>query len=167
MLLIGCATSLPYYEHDPEFPQGSTLYLNEALTVTANSAGAPIRGGSIGSRYQYEANCRLEVRTLRADPYMIEPDIFEVLGVSRDRDPLTGPLYPTYGSGYSIFGGAYSLFGEEPGLIYFNTYIYLKSDLQPDVLRVKCTQLRQSDVDPWYMTGPEIRAVLGDVMTVE
>lgn len=165
--LAGCATSLPYYEDDPDFPQGSALYLNEALTVPANSVGAPIRGGRMGSRFQYEPNCRLEVRTLRADFYVVEPDIFEVLGVGRDRDPLTGPLYPTYGGGYSLFGGTHSLFGEESSRVYFNTYIYLQSNLQPDVFRVKCTQLRQAEVGPWYLTGPEIRAVFGDVMTVE
>lgn len=136
------------------------LHLNEPVTVPANSAGAPIRGGSIGSRYRYEADCRLEILTLSGNPQLIEPDSFEVLGVSRDRDPLTGPAYPTFGSSFSIFG-------EGPSLIYFSSYIYLRSDLQPDVFRVKCTQLRQSDVDPWYLTAPEIRAVLGDVMTVE
>jgi hypothetical protein len=160
MVLAGCAAPPLLQESDPGFPRGSLLYLNVPVTVPANAVGAPLRGGNIGNRYRYQASCRLEVRTLRREPRVIEPDSFEVLGVSRDRDPLTGPAFPTMGSGFDLFG-------EGPGLIYFNTYIYLRSELQPDVFRVKCSQLKESDVDPWYLSPEEIRTVLGDIMTVE
>ncbi len=160
MLITGCAIPPGLQTQDPGFPAGTVIHLNQPLTIPPDKVTAALRGGSVGSRYRYQATCLLEIRTLRSSPFVVEPDAFTVLGINRDRDPLTGPAYPGIGSSF------YSL-GEGPGLAYFNTYIYLTSEQQPDVLRIKCSELKDNDLGARFLSEADIRTVLGNTVTIE
>ena len=137
------------------------MVLNTPVTIAPGKAGATLRGGSIASIDQYDATCRLEVNTIRDAPYTVAVDEFTVSGVYRDWETLTGPPTP-----FPTVGGSFYSFGEGPGLIYFNTYIYLESARQPDVSRLKCWQLQESDWNPHHLSYQDIRTVLGQTVTI-
>lgn len=137
------------------------MLLNGPVTIAPGKVSATLRGGSIGSIDQYEATCRLEVNTIRNAPYTVVADAFIVSGVYRDWESLTGPPIP-----FPTIGGSFYSAGDGPGLIYFNTYIYIESVEQPDVSRIKCWQLQESDWNPHHLSYEDIRTVLGDTVII-
>jgi hypothetical protein len=157
-LISGGCTVPPLNQSDAEFPQGSTVQLNQPVTIPAGSVGAYIGPGMPETRQQYPATCRLEGRTVQRNDATFQPDQFLVTGTSYQRDALTGPTYP------STLSGFYSL-GEGPGLVYFDTLVYLQSENQPDVLRLKCRQLRDGYAYG-YLSREQIREILGQEMTL-
>ncbi len=160
LILAACATP-PLNRNDPAFPAGTVMSLNQPVNISAGQVGGYIRGGgSTETRQQYETTCRLETRTVQKATATIDPDQFEVLGTSHDRDGLSG-------SGYSGgFGGGFYSIGDGPGLVYVNFYIYLQSVRQPDVFRLKCSQL-QDDYRLGTLSPQQIEYVLGNAMTVQ
>lgn len=161
LALVGCATTPPLKTSDRAFPPGTVIALNNPVTIPAGRVSATLRGGSIGNVYSYDATCRLEVDTIRKTPFTVAADAFTVTGVYRDTDTLTGSPFP-----FPSIGNSFNSFGDGPGLIYFNTYIYVQSAYQPDVSRLKCWQLKESDVDPFHLSYEDIRTVLGDTVTI-
>lgn len=157
VLAMGC-TVPPLNKTDARFPAGSTVVLNSPVEVPAGQAGVYLRGYSEETRYQYQTTCRLEVRTLSQGSTVIEPDRFTVLGTSYDREALTGPAYPGPLDGFNSIG-------DGGGLVYANTYIYLQSAQQPDVLRLKCRQL-QDNYRVSQLSSQQIQTALGDSMTI-
>jgi len=157
LALAGCVIP-PLNTSDADFPAGTLMRLNDPVTIAANRAGGYLGNGSIETRYQYDATCRLEVRTLSDHSKTVAPDQFTVTGTAYDRDALSGPTYPGVLDGFNSFG-------DGPGLVYVNNYIYLHSEQQPDVLRLKCTQLRDND-SFGYLSAAQIKTVLGSAMTV-
>jgi len=157
LMLVGCVVP-PLNKTDSNFPEGSAVVLNSPVEVPSGQAGAYLTGHSNESRYQYQTTCRLEVRTLSKGSTVIEPDRFTVMGTSYHREALTGPAYP------GPLGGFNSI-GDGGGLVYANTYIYLQSEKQPDVLRLKCKQLQDND-RARYLSGQQIQTALGDTMTI-
>lgn len=157
--LVACAGSNPFaMPPDSYVANGTSIRLNAPVTVPRNSVAVPIRGGHIGSRYRYDGTCRLELKTLGKEPRVVEPDEFTV-----ERT--------TWATEY--FGGldprnmyAASMITDGPSLLTYKTYIYLQSARQPDVFRLQCQHLQQSDGRPRYLTMAEIQVLLGDVMTV-
>ena len=57
--------------------------------------------------------------------------------------------------------------GEGPNLFWYITFIYLGSEKQPDIFRLRCRHLQQSDNWPRYLTVGQIQTIVGDVMTLE
>lgn len=159
ILLLAACTTPPLNQQDPTFPTGTLMRLRTPVAIPAGSAGGYIRGKSTESRYEYATKCRLETRTVHDQGGTVEPDWFRVLGTSHGRESLTGPLY---GGGLRSFNSI----GDGPGLVYLNFYIYLESAQQPDVLRLKCTQLQDNDVFGTVAPRNVLRA-LGNTMTVE
>lgn len=144
---------------DTYVPNGATITLNESVPIPRNSVAAAIRGGYLADRYTHEAHCRLEVRTLASEPRLLEPDSFEVVRTSWE---------------WEYFGGldprvmyAALITPEGPSLFWYTTYIFLSSQSQPDVYRLRCRHLQESDVHPRYLTVAQIQQVLGSVMTIE
>ena len=156
--VAGCVVP-PLTKSDPDFPEGSTLVLHQPQSVPTGEAGAYLSRGVGETRYQYQITCRLEVRTLSKGQTVIQPDRFTVLGTSYARDSLTGPAYPGPLDSFNSVG-------DGGGLVYMETLIYLHSQLQPDVLRLKCRQLQDNEFAR-YLSGEQIRAALGDTMTFE
>jgi hypothetical protein len=57
------------------------------------------------------------------------------------------------------------ILGDGPYLLYYATYIYLRSARQPDIFRIKCGHLQDSAMNPRHLTVAEIRVTLEPVMS--
>lgn len=157
-LISACASNSPFRMNpDSYLEPGSTITLNEPVVVPRNSVAAPIRGGHIGDRYTFEGQCRLEILTLTSEPLVIEPDTFEVERTNWEWEYFGG-LHPK-----AMYAAIIT--PEGPSLFWYTTYFFLKSDLQPDVYRLRCRHLQESDINPRYLTLNQMQQVLGDIMT--
>ena len=159
LLLTSCANSSYPGRNPNDYVANDTIItLNEPVTVGRNSVSAGLRGGYIGTQQEYEGHCRLELWTISREQRVIEPDDFTVERSNWEWEYFGGfdPLN-TY-AGILTRGG--------PNLFWYTTYVYLRSERQPDVYRLRCRHLQQSDRDPRYMTVAQMQTVLGNVMTL-
>jgi hypothetical protein len=159
MTLAACAGS-GYFGRSPDtlVTADTVVALNQSLTIPRNAVAAPIRGGHIGTRYAYDGYCRLELRTLANEPRVVEADEFKVLRTTWEREYF-GSLDPRnmYAT-LTISEGSFRW--------WYTTYIYLQSDRQPDIFRLQCRHLQQSDQFPRYLRVDQIQTLLGEVMTI-
>ncbi len=153
VFLAGCAHSPGDYLDD-----GSVVTLNRAVTVPRNQVAASIRGGFIGSQFDYEGQCRLELYTISREKRVIEPDEFTVEKTNWARE--------YFGLFHPLNSYAQIRVGEGPNLYWYITYIYLRSSEQPDVYRLRCRHLQQNEYDPKYLTIEQLQTIVGDVMTL-
>jgi hypothetical protein len=133
--------------------------LNQPLTIRRNTVAASVRGGSIGTQQDFEGHCRLEVWSISRDDRYIEPDDFTVERMNWESEYFGG-FHPL-----NSYAGIINSKG--PNLFWYTTYVYLRSERQPDVYRLRCRHLQASDVDPRYLTVAQMQSVLGSVMTLE
>ena len=70
-------------------PMGTPVDLDRDLTIPPGQAGVFIRGTRIGDRYRYDANCRLEVRTLSETPRTVVADRFTIERVVQQWERFT------------------------------------------------------------------------------
>lgn len=165
LLLLAACQALDYENTSSAYriPAGTVITLNRDLTVPSGQAGVYIPGRSIGDRYTYDSSCRLETNTVAAAPVTLIPDQFVVYKVSRESQIYSGIAPGTLFAG-PLFAG--SMFRDGPHLLYYATYLYLRSDRQPDVRRLVCSHLQDSASLPRHLTVAEIRTTLADVMTI-
>ena len=145
-LLAGCEAMLAQkYDIDSQFykiPAGSRLILNQSLNIPAGRAHVVIQPGRSGAGANASGvGCQIEVRQL--GPAKVQPDTFEITRAENSREWIS-----------------------RPNIMRFYRILHLKSAAQPDVLNLMC-----QDVDG-PMLGknvsiPEMRAALGDVITME
>ena len=159
IFLSSCATS-EYLGRNPEdyLANGSTITLNQPIRVPRNAVAAGIRGGSIGTLHEFEGHCRIELWSISSEERFIEPDEFTVV--------RTNWQWEYFGGFHPLNSYAGILTSEGPNLFWYTTYIYLESPQQPDVYRLRCRHLQESDVDPRYLTVAQMQAVMGEVMTL-
>lgn len=138
-------------------PMGTPVDLDRDLTIPPGQAGVFIRGTRIGDRYRYDANCRLEVRTLSEIPRTVVADRFTIERVVQQWERFTLRDTGLRRVDFDVDG---------PALLLFTTVLYLRSDRQPDVFRLVCGHLQDSAQNPRYLTADEIRTVLAPVMTL-
>lgn len=141
-------------------PSGTVIDLHQDLIIPRDQAGVYIQGTPIGDRYHYDATCRLEVRSVNGLPREVKADQFTVDTVSREWD-----FYSGRGSSGALQASLFSGDGC-PCLLYYATYIYLRSERQPDVFRLVCGHLQDSASGPRHLTAEEIRTTLSPVMTL-
>jgi hypothetical protein len=153
-LLYGCANSAPHYgfsSYDQSFP-ASTITLTEALTVTPDTARAPLIASDRSS-----IHCNVEVNTVNRigdPPATIEPDEFTVVSSRvhtnppglRTRLPVSRP-----------FGDFYSFFE-------LTRTIRVSSDDQPDVRAINCTETFNFIEDATVPTVADLREVAGSAL---
>ncbi len=158
-LLSSCAQS-GYFgmSKDLYLADGSTILLNQPVSVPRNAVAAPIRGGSIASRFRYEGHCRLELRTLSSEARIIEPDEFRLLRTNWRTDYYGAlPARSVRASLFDLHGSSrYS----------YTTYMYLQSQAQPDVYRLRCQHLQLLDDHPRFLTVDQIQTIVGEIMTI-
>jgi hypothetical protein len=146
LLLAGCGV-LQAQKNDinSEFykvPAGSKLILNRPLDIPAGRAHVVIQPGRSGAgTNQYAVNCQLEVRTL--GPGSVQPDTFDISWAENTREWVS-----------------------QPNIMRFYRVLHLKSAVQPDVLQLMC-QDWDGPLLGKYVSIPEMRAALGDVITLE
>jgi len=160
LLLVACQ-ALDYEGQAPAYriPTGTVLELHRDLIVPPGQAGVNIQGTAIGDRYRYDAVCRLEVLTVDDAPRPVRTDHFTVERVGREWE-----IFSNRASGLRYV----ALFERDgPHLLLFTTFLYLRSERQPDVFRLACGHLQNSDQNPRHLTVAEIRATLAPVMTLQ
>ncbi|MEZ5577696.1 MAG: hypothetical protein R3F44_19470 [Candidatus Competibacteraceae bacterium] len=160
-LLLTACQALDYEDQAPAYriPAGTVLELHRDLVVPPGQAGVNIQGTAIGDRYRYDAVCRLEVLTVDDAPRPVRADRFTVERVGREWE-----IFSSRVSGLRYV----ALFERDgPHLLLFTTFLYLRSERQPDVFRLACGHLQNSDQNPRHLTVAEIRATLAPVMTLQ
>lgn len=160
-LLLTACQALDYEGQAPAYriPTGTVLELHRDLIVPPGQAGVNIQGTAIGDRYRYDAVCRLEVLTVDDSPRPVRTDHFTVERVGRE--------WEIFSSRVSGLRYAALFEREGPHLLLFTTFLYLRSEQQPDVFRLACGHLQNSDQNPRHLTVAEIRATLAPVMTLQ
>jgi len=160
-LLLTACQALDYEGQAPAYriPTGTVLELHRDLIVPPGQAGVNIQGTAIGDRYRYDAVCRLEVLTVDDSPRPVRTDHFTVERVGREWE-----IFSNRASGLRYV----ALFERDgPHLLLFTTFLYLRSERQPDVFRLACGHLQNSDQNPRHLTVAEIRATLAPIMTLQ
>jgi hypothetical protein len=162
MFLSACQTfDYERYARIYRIPDGTVITLNQDLSVAPNQVGTYIQGYQIGDQHRYNANCRLELRTLSDRQRVIAAGDFTVTGVKRESERFSGATSP----GVPGVMVASLILGDGPYLLYYATYIYLRSARQPDIFRIKCGHLQDSAMNPRHLTVAEIRVTLEPVMS--
>ena len=145
-LLASCEGLLASkYDINSEFykiPPGSRLILNRPLDIPAGRAHVVIQSGRSGAgASQYAVNCEFEVRTL--GPGKVQPDSFSITRAEMSREWVS-----------------------RPNIMRFYRVLHLQSAAQPDVLKLMC-QDWDGPLLGRNISVPEMRAALGDVITLE
>lgn len=145
-LLAGCEAMLAQkYDIDSQFykiPDGSKLILNQPLNIPAGMAHVVIQPGRSGAgANRYAVNCQLEVRQL--GPVKVEPDTFDITRAENSQEWVS-----------------------QPSIMRFYRILHLQSAAQPGVLQLMC-QDWEGPLLGKNITIPEMRAALGNVITLE
>jgi len=145
-LLAGCTAVVSQkYDIDSQFfriPAGSRLVLNKPLNIPAGRAHVVIQPGRSGAGADVDGvNCQLEVRAL--GPVKVQPDSFAITRAENSREWIS-----------------------EPNIMRFYRILHLQSAAQPDVLNLMCEDW-DGPLLGKYISIPEMRAALGDVITLD
>ena len=158
LLTVACAHSgnAPWY-----VPTGSTVTINQPITIPSESASVKIQSGkpmSFQDINQYAPYCVLEVHKRMDTPQEVKPGQFTVTkNVQRDYYTSVAPqIVASVGSSSS-------------GPIHYINDIYLTSPERDDVFRLSCQQYS----DPWqfapgqrWATVNQMQIALGQLITL-
>jgi hypothetical protein len=147
--------SSPFYK----VPVGSTLTLNQPLTIQPRHASVRMQYGKVMTYSQIDAfypNCDFEVRTIAKQATTINPDTFLITKVVNEEDVAAGNwnVFAFFGSGD---GG--------PSHVDYMTIMYLESVKQPDVLRITCTHW-EDPVEAEFLSIQQMRKAMGKILTL-
>lgn len=141
-------------------PVGSTLRLNQAITIPPNLArrffqnGQPTLEKNLNIYYPY---CSILMNTLVDYERTIKPTTFKIYQVQDDEELAQRFIY--YASNVLTTP-------EGPTIIGYATYYFLRSTDEPDVRSLECLQWD----DPYnvrYLSINQVRSALGDYFTLE
>jgi hypothetical protein len=161
LLLSACAQpeihkyDSPYYK----IPVGSSLILNQDIAIPAGQARALIQYGKMVTERnqidQYYPWCEFEVRTLKDEERVIQPDHFRITRLSKEfRFSSRSVMYA------SLVSNDYAR------LIGYATVMYLQSEKQPDVYRMTCLYWTDDNMDE-HLSKNQISDTLGQVFSLE
>lgn len=165
-LLAACQTTAyegdensPYYV----VPAGSHLTLNRDLAIPAHESAVFLQGGQVLPKVQvnfYQSHCKFEVRRVLDAAQTVRVDEFVVTKVVQSMEHSVRA--PMRLASSSVIGGV-----EDGGqsLRTFATRLDLRSDSQPEVLRLTCGHW---DYPPLasHLSIRQIRKVFGDIFTL-
>jgi hypothetical protein len=127
---------------------GQTLILHKPIDIAPGQARRFMQHDHLLSRAELDErypHCRIEVRTLREQPYRIEPGQFAITRVQRDIEAIA------YREGIQLASiGALPVLAmsdDGPTDMMEFVMLYLHSPTQPDVLRLVCAG-KLSDGNP-------------------
>lgn len=168
VLLCGCQTSYQGNEDSPYYkvPVGSTLILNNDITIPPYKAGVYIQGGQILPLSQvnkYYPHCKFEVLKIREAPQTVKADTFVIKKVVQEiTDTVdTGQLRL---AGISI--GINISDDDGPSVQTYATRLNLRSERQPEVFRLSCGQWAYPSQGQ-QVTINEMRKALGNLFTLQ
>ncbi len=149
-------------------PVQSRLILHQSLTIPANKLSLWFQDGKqIPEKLldRYYPHCKFETFTMKTRAKTIETDTFVIYKVVRWDDYAMQSIQlarTQFGIGIGIHG---TLDGG-PSFVNVATEMFLKSDKQPDVYRLVCSQW-EDPVDWNHVTINQIRNTLGNIFTLE
>jgi hypothetical protein len=167
-IFTGCRTledkEAAYYQ----VGRGSTLILNQELLIPANSARVSIQNGEIrpyGRVNEFNPYCDFEVVQVKPTAQPVKPDEFTIHEIE----------YRTYDVGLS--SGAIASVGLSIGLgggdgprqTFYATVLHLRSEKQPNVLKLTCENDQRAFPGIIYarhLTVNEIQETLGAILTL-
>jgi hypothetical protein len=163
VFLLGSQTNYAANENSPYFviPTGSTLQLNQAITIPADRASVYLQGGQVKDYSNvdtYYPNCDFEVLTLTNKSRAVQPDEFIIKRVVQEED-IVASGFPKVASLIGV------RFEGSVGLVDYKTIMYLGSAQQPDVYRITCAQWDEP-MDAQHLTVRQIRDTLGSIFTL-
>jgi hypothetical protein len=123
-------------------PSGSTLKLNHALDIPAETAHVSFQHGNrVGGVDNTNVSCHFEVRDL--GPHTVQPDTFTITRAENPQEWIS-----------------------QPTTMQFSKVLYLKSAKQPDVIDLDC---HYWDGPLWgrNITVAEVREAVGNYFTLE
>ena len=143
LALLTITSCQSMYSNDPNslgfsIPKGSTLSLNNKLTIPQNDTHAVIQYGkemTDNDRHDYDVNCRLDVKEFGVRT--IEPEDFKVTRTEDGQNWIS-----------------------QPSILRFYTEIYLTSDKGTDIIKMVCQEY--GDQTDYHFTVKEIETTLGD-----
>lgn len=164
--LWSCNTPGDYGQESPyyRYPENGRFVLNQALEIPANWATARLQSGKVvpfGHVQEQEPHCIVELDKVLTETQRIEPDVFTIIRVQRSISELAAA------SGFFIRAAFTD--GNRPTQMFYKTIFTLKSDKQPDVLRMICQsdQYAAGMGIPRHLSVLEIRRALGKIFTLE
>lgn len=183
MIVTACQTT-DYMGDETSYryriPVGSTLTLNQPLTIPADRRSIYIFRGKVVTYKNvdiYYPHCRFKLKTVSNQARTVNPDNFTVTKINDWEDyQAQGPLRfadagiytgtgADVGSGRVVVGAGSG--GGGPSIINYATIISLKSDSQPDVQEIVCSHW--GDRGEFYfnaLTIKETRDALGKIFTL-
>lgn len=144
---------------------GSTIVLNEALTVPAGHARVFLQNGKIKTKVKierYRPHCNFEVRNVSDGSLQIEPDRFVVTDLIEDEEEVVEKRGPVQYAALKISGGM-----DTVTLTSRFVRHSLNSASQPDVLWLTCHGGFADPFDVEYPSISDIRKALGEWVTLE
>lgn len=134
--LIGCE----HLTEQTDIASGQVFVLTQPIEIKADTTRRFIQNGQLTSQFAFDRrlqHCRLEVRTLAEQSRIIEADEFEITRIRFDSEAIAmRQQFLAAGAGFNLQlaqdddGGP----AEMMDLI----MLYLKSERQPDVMRLVC-----------------------------
>lgn len=161
-LTIACAASPG--ERPARLPVGTTVVLNQPLTVPAGQARVFLQGGRVIERVrlrQYYPHCDFEIRQVSDGSAGIAPDRFTVTAVTEGEEPVVMRQTLHY-------AGLRLSDMQQDGVSMVSRYLHhwLHSPRQPQVLRLTCHGGFDFPGRAQLPTVAEIRYALGEVVTL-
>ena len=160
VLFFNIHSALAGDESSPFFkvPAGSTLTLNEPLTIQTGEASVRMQNGRILPFTQidkFHANCDFEVRTIAKSATTISPDTFIITKVVYESDVAA--------SSWNVFASS----GDAgPSHVDYMTFMYLESVKHPDVLRITCTHW-EDPPEAEFLSIAQMRKAMGNILTLK
>lgn len=140
-------------------PEGSTLTLNQSITIPAHLARRFFQGGQPTLEKHiniYYPHCSIVMNTLADHERTLKPTVFEIVRVQDNEEEA---------SRYILYANRTMVLGDGPLIIGKSTYYYLQSRDEPDVRSMECIQWN----DPYsvkYLSIDEVRKSLGNYFTL-
>lgn len=168
--LGGCAWQQQYGPESPYYlpPIGSQILVNKPVIVRADKASAWLQNGEVlifKDIDVYYPNCKFELNIVVIADHTVEPGSFTITHAYHEERFVTRPairLAMSFGFGLGgIMAGGDG--GSSP--IPYATVFDLRSDTQPDVLRMTCMHW-EDPTDARFLTLSEIRQTLGDYISI-
>lgn len=144
---------------------GSTIVLNETLTIPTGHARVFLQNGKVKAKVRldrYRPHCNFEVRTVSDGDVQIEPDRFVVTDRIEDEEEVVEKRGPVKYAGLKI-GGVMDTVTLTSRFVQHR----LNSAAQPDVLWLTCHGGFDDPFDVDYPSISDIRKALGEWVTLE
>jgi hypothetical protein len=164
IMISGCQSFIKLQAWPPPYslPAGSTIVINQELSVAENSVSVWIQYGEVVDRKDIDVNyahCYFELYSLQSIERVIKKDIVTIRKFVNTREYVyNGALL--YASLAQVNGDSGAPMAE-----IYTTNIYLQSDKQPDLYRLVCA-LWEDPASGRYLTVNQIQEALGNIVTL-